>query len=124
MKRTQKDIVSGYLKHLETQSDDDFWAWKEVDNLVRGNATEAMDIAIALVEACESEEQLSCVAAGPIEDILCRDETFYLMLDKECKRSQKFRRTAHLAYMDESDESFKRWKALLLANGLDSQNDI
>src|SRR5690349_10426810 len=91
-----------YLKHIETQADDYWWAWQEVDKLVRGTTSEAIATAAALVSACESEKQLAHVAAGPMEDILCRDEATYLMIDEECKRSSKFLRAVHLAYMDES----------------------
>jgi hypothetical protein len=123
MQRTSQDLATGYLRHFETRADDYWWAWEEVsERLMRGSNSEAIDIATALVAACESEEQLAYVAAGPIEDILCRDAAAYLIIDKECKRFAKFLRAVHLAYMDESDESFQRWKALLLANPLDSRN--
>jgi hypothetical protein len=123
MQRTLQDLASGYLKHFETKADEYWWAWQEVDKLVRGSTSEASSIAAALVVACKSEEQLAYVAAGPIEDILCRDAAAYLIIDKECKRSSKFLRAVQLTYMDESDESFQRWKALLLENPLDSRND-
>jgi hypothetical protein len=123
MKTISKDLVAGYLKHFETRSDDDLWAFMKVADLCRGDAIDAIGITVALVEACESDAQLAYVAAGPLEDILCGNASVYSLVDKECKISRKFLRAVHLTYMDETDESFARWKVLLQENRLEIQND-
>lgn len=62
------DVVETYLKFHREQLDSDFWAWEEVDELVRVDPDSSWDLILALLSQTETMEQIAYVAAGPVED--------------------------------------------------------
>jgi hypothetical protein len=87
--------------------------------LVRRNPSEAADVTLELVNACETDEQLAYVAAGPIEDLLWGSpQLVFPIFARACATSPKLCRAMSMLALEESDEVFSKWKALLQERGL------
>jgi len=59
-----------YLRNYPTGRDEDFWAWAEVDEIVRsGDLDKAWTITLLLLRKA-TDETLGYIAAGPLENII------------------------------------------------------
>ena len=59
-----------YLRLHPTKSDEDFWAWEEVNRRVRSGDLElALEITLLLLRKAP-DDALGYVAAGPLEDLI------------------------------------------------------
>ena len=63
-------LTDNYLRHSATGSDDDFWAWQGVDEIVRGGDLDrAWEITLLLLRKAP-DDLLGYIAAGPLEDFV------------------------------------------------------
>jgi hypothetical protein len=63
-------LADSYLRHHATKSDDDFWAWQRVDEIVRGGDLDrAWEITLLLLTKAP-DNVLGYIAAGPLEDFI------------------------------------------------------
>jgi hypothetical protein len=63
-------LADTYLRHHATKSDDDFWAWQRVDEIVRGGDLDrAWEITLLLLTKAP-DDVLGYIAAGPLEDFV------------------------------------------------------
>jgi len=63
-------LTDNYLRHSATGSDDDFWAWQRVDEIVRGGDLDrAWEITLLLLRKAP-DDLLGYIAAGPLEDFV------------------------------------------------------
>ena len=63
-------LADTYLRHHATRSDDDFWAWQKVDEIVRGGDLDrAWEITLVLMRKAP-DDVLDYIAAGPLEDFI------------------------------------------------------
>src|SRR5215469_7484675 len=70
MDRDLNTLADSYLRHQATKSDDDFWAWQRVDEIVRaGDLDRAWEITLLLL-AKAPDDVLGYIAAGPLEDFI------------------------------------------------------
>jgi hypothetical protein len=117
---THQDLIAAYLKSREPNEDTHNWAFDEVLALCEDNPLAAAELTLALIEACETEEQLAYVAAGPIEDLLHGAADVVLpIFDRACKESSKARRAMQILALDDvDDEAYPDWKSLLQRHGL------
>ena len=70
MQRDLTTLAEMYLRQHETKSDEDFWAWEEVDAIVRsGDLDLAWQVTLILLRKA-SDNALGYVAAGPLEDLI------------------------------------------------------
>jgi hypothetical protein len=70
MERDFNNLADTYLRQHETKSDEDFWAWGEVGEIVRSGDLElAWQITLLLLRKA-SDNALGYVAAGPLEDLI------------------------------------------------------
>lgn len=113
---TRQSLVTAYLKTLEPGADAHFWAFEEMMKLCIENPNVAASITLDLIEACETEEQLEYIAAGPVEDLL--GTSLFPLFEEACRRSDKARRALQRVYVEDTDEVFPLWKALLQEYGL------
>jgi hypothetical protein len=67
---TEENIVDTYLRHFELKQDQDFWAFDEVNKLVRSDPETGWRVTRLLINKASSHEALAYVAAGPLEDLL------------------------------------------------------
>ena len=64
-------LADTYLRHHSEGREDDFWAWEEVDRIVRGGDVDrAWKITLLLLTRAETDKDLGYVAAGPLEDFI------------------------------------------------------
>jgi hypothetical protein len=66
----EETLAEAYLRQYATKSDDDFWAYKRVSELVRKEPQAGWRVTRKLVELAPSGPALAYVAAGPLEDIV------------------------------------------------------
>jgi len=63
-------LADTYLRQHATKSEDDFWAWEEVNRRVRSNDFDtAWEITMLLLQKAP-DDALDYVAAGPLEDVV------------------------------------------------------
>jgi hypothetical protein len=65
-------LERSYLRHHAQRNDADFWAWQEVDRIVRENREldRAWEITLLLLRKADTDEALGYIAAGPLEDVI------------------------------------------------------
>lgn len=63
--------IAGYLRYIQTHDQSYRWAVDEVDALI--SQPVALSIVFELIQACETDRQISIVAAGPLEDLINRN---------------------------------------------------
>lgn len=72
------DLVAAYFEYWKTEREDVFWAWNEVTDKVLYDPDQGWTLVLALIRAAPSDAALSYVAAGPLEDFLCKHGESYL----------------------------------------------
>jgi hypothetical protein len=70
MQRDLNLIADTYLRHHATKCDEDWWAWEEVEAIVRSGDLDVAWQVTALLLRKASDDALGYVAAGPLEDII------------------------------------------------------
>lgn len=64
-------LTDTYLRNQARGRDEDFWAWEEVTRIVQsGDLDRAWEVTLLLLRKVETDEALSYVAAGPLEDFV------------------------------------------------------
>jgi len=64
------EVANTYTRHYKQRSDDDFWAWQEVQRMIKTDLTQGWSIVQLLLEKADSQEMLGYIAAGPLEDFV------------------------------------------------------
>ena len=92
------DLVTAYLQHAaesisggkdQPLSD----AWVRLDNLVRDEPEAAWPVVLELVRRARQDDVLAYIAAGPLEDLLCRHpHAFIDRVEALGRRDPHFRR--------------------------------
>jgi Family of unknown function (DUF6869) len=71
MEHDLNTLTDTYLRHQANKNDQDFWAWQKVFQIVRsGDLDLAWEVTLLLLRKAETDDALSFVAAGPLEDII------------------------------------------------------
>lgn len=65
-----KKLTQSYLEHYRSKLDADAWAWEEVNNIVHTSADDGWLVVMELIKEASTDEELSYIAAGPLEDLL------------------------------------------------------
>jgi hypothetical protein len=61
-------LADTYLRQYTTKRDEDFWAWQEVDRIVRScDLGLAWEITLLLLRKAQTDDALGYIAAGPLE---------------------------------------------------------
>ena len=113
MHHTDEQILSGYYKHQQTNADDGFWAWEEVDELCRDLAS-GLCITGKLIESAPSDWSLSCIGAGPLENLVSRFELPAVTAIAEiAETSKRMQRAIRSVNVDDDSPALAAWEALL-----------
>ncbi|MGH9545807.1 MAG: DUF6869 domain-containing protein [Terriglobales bacterium] len=116
---TEHQLVATYLRYFETKQDEDFWAWEQVDALVRNDPDQAWEMVRNLIEHTTSDEALAYVAAGPLEDLLKKYGPIFIdRTEVESRKSIRFRLALSGIWLQPSDPIYKRWRALIAKYGV------
>lgn len=112
MRPTDEQILSGYYRHQKTMADD-FWAWERVDELCR-NLTSGLCITQKLIESAPSDWSLSCIGAGPLENLVYRFELPAVTAIAEiAETSRRMQRAIRSVNVDDDSPALAAWEALL-----------
>jgi len=66
----KEQVVDSYLRHYALKQDQDFWAFDEVNQLVRRDPLAGWRVTCLLIKKASCDEALAYIAAGPLEDLL------------------------------------------------------
>jgi len=114
MERDQ--IVKAYWQHYRwafsadadrQKAEQSVWAWEAVRQLIVGDAAEPINdserlaLLIALADAATDAAALGYLGAGPIEELLGRDEPPIDLVDTAARQNEKFRTALRCAWFDE-----------------------
>jgi hypothetical protein len=94
------DLAREYVEFAKSRSDDQEWAWVEVERIVRGVDSEAAwTLVMSLVEAATGDKQvLGLIGAGPLEDLLRLHPARLLdRAENEAKRNPAFAEALRVA---------------------------
>ena len=73
---TREELLEGYLAHAEAvaheRQDLHFWAFNELVDVLRDDPESAWWITVELIALASDDATLAYVAAGPLEDLLCK----------------------------------------------------
>lgn len=91
-----------------------WWAYESLENLCRENPEGAWPTVLALVAAADTDELLSAVAAGPLEDLLdAHPSEFIEILEALAPEDQKLRQALANIWLSEHEEALlQRYIAL------------
>jgi len=109
------ELIEAYFRNALTDSKDDLWAWREVDELVTDNPEKAWKIILGLLERASSKLALRHVAAGPLEDLTRRHgEKYVERLVEEAKHNTRLQYAlGHIYLRDENQPTSSKIRELL-----------
>lgn len=64
------NLEEAWIEYHETKSADLFWAFEELEDLVRQNPEQAWEAIVSISRHSDDAQVLANLAAGPLEDIL------------------------------------------------------
>ena len=112
-------LAEAYLRsHRGSDNDEDFWAWEEVQRLVKDDPDAAWRVTLLLLDKAASDAEVGYVAAGPLEDFIdVHGHAACDRIDEVVDRNQRLQLALStvgvLYYYDE----FDRWYDLLYRYG-------
>jgi hypothetical protein len=63
-------LTDVYLRHHSQRNDEDFWAWQQVERIVRSDLVSGWEVTLMLLKKADTDLALGYVAAGPLEDLI------------------------------------------------------
>lgn len=108
-------LAHAYLRAISGKHDEDWWAFDQVDHLIKksGDLARAWEVTFHLIMQSESNEMLSSVAAGPLEDLLDVHSHHALdLLEQGCRNNPQLQSALSRVHMSFWHELFERWYAL------------
>jgi hypothetical protein len=97
-------FVSAHVQNDQAEGDRWLWAWEAVDATGLDGEASAVELMLALAEACHSSQGLAYLGAGPVEDLVKHgDEALLEHLLGAAERSGRLRRA--LATISINDKS-------------------
>ena len=113
-----QELAEAYLKNYRSGLDEDFWAFEEV-NEACNNFETGLEITLALISATTNDQELSYVAAGPVEDMLNMHGTKAMeAFEKAATHSKKTLEALAGVWLSESNEAYSSWKQLMNKHNL------
>lgn len=102
---SDSELSKAYLKHHETRTDSDFWAWEEIQKRVLWgeDPLAAWRLVQTLVSAA-GDDALGYVAAGPLEDLVTAHAPALIHeIEAKARKDSKFREFLSLIWLSEGD---------------------
>jgi hypothetical protein len=111
----REEIAATYLRYYVLKKQEDRWAVREVDTLVRDDPTEAWEVTRILVNAAPSDEALAYVAAGPLEELLHKHGSVLIdRIEEESRGNARLQLALSGVWgLDRDSPVFDRWYALM-----------
>jgi hypothetical protein len=110
----EEQVVDSYLRHYAFKEEQDFWAFDEVNQIVRRDPAAGLRLTCLLVNQTTSDEALAYVAAGPLEDLL----TFHgpLFIDHvavAARADERLQLALSGVWLNRANPVWERWFALM-----------
>jgi hypothetical protein len=116
-------LADSYLRHYATNSDDDFWAWQRVDEIVRSRDLDrAWEITLLLLRKAP-DDVLGYIAAGALEDFV--DGYGDRGLDKveqACNEDPRLQYALSGIWLLPDSPVLQRWQGLMTKYGFRNGN--
>jgi hypothetical protein len=99
----QQKLVASYIERYRdmyvwnngmilNKNDLNFWAYEQLDDLAKHAPSIALDVILEILNCTDDENVLSCLAAGPLEDIIrFHGKLMISRIEHEAKRNKKFK---------------------------------
>ena len=111
-------LTDVYLRNHAGCRDEDFWAWLEVQRLVKTDLEQAWGIVQLLVERADSDAALGYVAAGPVEDFVDIYGNDALdVIEERCKSDQRMQFALSGIWLERESRVLTRWRELMKLYG-------
>lgn len=119
------ELIAIYFRHHLERSEDDFWAWEIVDDLVRSDPKRAWSLILKMLKGAPTFSALASVAAGPLED-LCQygSKTIAAELPFEIENNKELQYAIVGVWLDEDDEVYELLEALKRQYNLNEVNPL
>jgi hypothetical protein len=110
----EEQVVDSYLRHYALKEEQDFWAFDEVNRIVRRDPAAGWRLTSLLVNKAPSDEALAYVAAGPLEDLL----TFHgpALIDHvavAARADKRLQLALSAVWLNRANPVWERWFALM-----------
>jgi hypothetical protein len=93
------DLISAYLRSWTEGGAENSWANDALDGLVWHDPERAWSILLALISKAPSDEILSIIAAGPLENLLCEHGPQFIdRFIAEAQTNKRLKEAAHLIW--------------------------
>lgn len=111
-------LADAYLRHYASGRDGDFWAWEEVQRLLRADVSQAWAITKLLVKRADSDGTLGYIAAGPLEDFVDGFGNAALdMIEAACETDEKMQFALSGIWLERGSPVLIRWRGLMTRYG-------
>ena len=86
---------------MEESRPSDFWAFVEVDALVKHHPEQGFQLILDLLQSCQNEFAISYIATGPLENLLNHNsvEIWELVRD-EAERNERLKKALFTVLLD------------------------
>ena len=111
-------IASVYLRHHSERNEADFWAFEEVVRIVQIDFHQAWTVTRLLVGMAGSDEALSYVAAGPLEDFVDGYGDAALdQVEAACREDERMQYALSGIWLEQHSPVLIRWRGLMARYG-------
>lgn len=116
-----KILAEAYLRS-RAHREDDLWAWEKVVDEVRsGDLNRAYEITLLLLGTARTDDELSYVAAGPLEDLVDGyGEAALDRLEKACDENSRLQFALSGIWLLPESPILQRWQGLMVKYGFSS----
>jgi hypothetical protein len=117
-------LVQGYIDHhakrfvwgpdnVLREQDVNFWAWEQMDQVVRDDPDTAWGLILEVLRATDDEFTLSCLAAGALEDLVrLHGPKVVDKIEREASANAKFKELLCGVWRSSTPEVWARIAAL------------
>jgi hypothetical protein len=111
-------LADTYLRHRALGREEDFWAWQEVDRIVRADLARGWEITLLLLKKTESDEALAYVAAGPLEDLVDGyGNAAFDIIERACDSDYRLQLALSGVWLDSDSPVLDRFRVLMTKYG-------
>jgi hypothetical protein len=116
-------LADTYLRNGATRSDEDFWAWQRVDEIVRaGDLDRAWEITRLLLRKAP-DDLIGYIAAGPLEDFIdVYGDRGLDLAEKTCDEDSRLQYALSGIWLLPDSSVLQRWQGLMTRHGFRSGN--
>ena len=113
-----KKLAETYLRSRQ-QRDEDFWAWEEVNAQIRsGDLDRAYGTTLLLLKTAATDDELSSVASGPLEDLVDGYGDRALdRLEHACDEDSRLQFALSGIWLLPESPVLQRWQGLMVKYG-------